>query len=84
MYHYLHDPSDAKSLSDDIVIMIYQDSQENLWIGTRDGGLNRLVLENGLPTGRFERYMANAHDMHSLNNNEVACMLEDQAGNLWI
>lgn len=82
--HYLHDPTDPQSLSDDICIAIIQDSYGDMWIGTRDGGLNQLVIPEGMKKGKFIRYMAKPDDYNSLSNNEVASIHEDKAGNLWI
>lgn len=82
--HYLHDPADPQSLSNDICIAIIQDSYGDMWIGTRDGGLNQLVIAEGMEKGKFVRYMAKPDDYNSLSNNEVASIHEDKAGNLWI
>ncbi|MEM7369528.1 MAG: two-component regulator propeller domain-containing protein [Bacteroidota bacterium] len=84
-HHYLHDPDDLHSISDDIVISIFQDSQGDLWLGTRDGGLNRLRMSEGNPTGEFSRYNNHAknHSPNSFKGREVSCILEDRHQNLW-
>ncbi|MCH7756083.1 hypothetical protein IH970_13300, partial [candidate division KSB1 bacterium] len=40
-----HDPNDPKSLSNDIVLSICEDSSGILWIGTRGGGLDKFDQE---------------------------------------
>jgi len=41
-----HDASDPGSLSGNSIRVIYEDSLENLWVGTNTGGLNRLDRVN--------------------------------------
>ena len=42
---YQNEPNDPKSLSDNIVLAIYEDRAGVLWIGTRAGGLNKIDRE---------------------------------------
>ena len=39
--HFVHDPGDPTSLSDNAVYQLIEDRNGELWIGTVDGGLNR-------------------------------------------
>ena len=39
--HYLYDPSDPNSLSDNRVRSLFEDSVGRLWFGTAQGGLNQ-------------------------------------------
>ena len=81
--HYLHDPLDIHTISNDIIISLLQDKKGDMWIGTRDGGLNHLIL-NTLGEGEhFTRHTAKP-DLNSLANNEVSCIHEDRGGDLWI
>jgi len=48
---FLHDDNDTLSISDNGIITIFEDSRNNLWIGT-DNGLNRYLEK----TGQFIRY----------------------------
>ena len=43
---YKNDPIDKNSLSDNVVMGVYEDEQGLLWIGTRDRGLNIINREN--------------------------------------
>lgn len=85
---YKHNPDDPNSLSDDRVYCILQDKSGNLWIGTVDGGLNRLILdsentqENSLAT--FQHYKHNPADPKSLSADRVFSIFEDNRGTLWI
>ncbi len=92
--HYLHDPQDSTSISNNTVRTIYEDPRQAgqiLWIGT-ENGLNKFDRE----TGKFIRY----YEKHGLPNGFIYGILEDdaglpgpaardsraggQAGNLWI
>jgi len=82
---YLNDPNDPSSLSNNFIRVIYEDRSGTLWIGTVNGGLNKLV-----PSDRegaevtFTRYLNDPNDTNSLSNNQVRVIHEDSSGNLWI
>jgi PAS domain S-box-containing protein len=83
---YRHDPANPHSLSYDRVTTIYEDRSGVLWVGTGSdyevevGGLNALDRT----TGQFTRYLHDPQDRHSLSNNHVRTIYEDQTGTLWI
>lgn len=67
------------SLSSNIVFSVLPKSREQLWVGTRLGGLN--VLDKA--TGKFMSYKNTPGDTLSLANNDILCMAA--TGNrLWI
>ncbi|HMH23599.1 MAG TPA: two-component regulator propeller domain-containing protein [Puia sp.] len=78
-------PGDLRPI--DRVNCIYQDSHNELWIGNKSG-LHQLVLTPGKPfdpqTAHFKHYFSDPSDSGSLAGTEVAAILEDHAGNLWI
>jgi signal transduction histidine kinase/ligand-binding sensor domain-containing protein len=76
---YRNEQGDETSLSDDVVVSIYRDSQGALWVGTLDG-LNRFDEESGT----FIRYLADPDDPESISNNTIRCIREDGDGRLWI
>ena len=84
--HYRHDPDNPHSLSDDSVSAIYQDRQGTLWVGTFGGGLNVLDPESESKAGqaRFFRYQNDLDDAHSLSNDFIWSIFEDQMGVLWV
>ena len=77
--HYLNDPDDPYSLSIDRIAAIHEDARGNLWIGTHNGGLNKLDRESG----RFYRYMNDPLIENSLSDNTVYAICEDDFGALW-
>src|SRR5690606_29126400 len=76
-------PDDPNSLSHNIVPVIFEDSQGNVWVGTEDGGINLLSKENKLK-GVFKRYMHEQDDTTSLASNMVNHVFEDSKGTIWI
>jgi PAS domain S-box-containing protein len=83
---YRYDPANPHSLSYDQVTTIYEDRSGVLWVGTGSayevavGGLNAF---DGT-AGQFIRYLHDPQDRHSLSNNHVRSVYEDQTGTLWI
>ena len=43
--HFIHDPADSMSLSNNSIYSIFQDSRKRIWLGTYGGGLN-LIRED--------------------------------------
>lgn len=75
---YRNNPSDSLSLSDNFIWCLYLDSNNQIWIGTNNGGLNKYNYE----TGKFEVFSAGAEN--SVNSNSIRTIFEDSNGNLWI
>ncbi len=75
---YVNDPTDAASLSTDVVYSILPDPTDTdvLWVGTNGGGLNRFSKR----TGHVRRYSAK----DGLPNDVVYGILADDAGHLWM
>jgi signal transduction histidine kinase/ligand-binding sensor domain-containing protein/CheY-like chemotaxis protein len=73
--HYLHDPDNPKSISNNTVYAIYEDPNGFLWVGTGQG------LEKFNPKDEtFER----ASLVNALFNRSVFSVLPDEQGNFWM
>ncbi len=80
-YRYFRNvPSNPASLSNNNVVSLTFDSLGELWIGTRGGGINRLIEQND--EYRFRRYISDGKE-GSLSNNVVLSIAEDIRGNIW-
>ncbi|EIA07829.1 two-component regulator propeller domain-containing protein [Flavobacterium frigoris] len=77
---YIADNEDGKSLSSNIIFSIVPKNQNQLWIGTRLGGLNLFDKESGL----FRTYKNKKDDFQSLSNNDILCLKKDAKNRLWI
>jgi len=75
-------PENPKTINPGAGYALYEDHGGNIWIGLRNGGLNKY---NPL-TGTFTRYNHDPHNPNSLSHNSVSygCIYEDSAGMLWI
>jgi signal transduction histidine kinase/DNA-binding response OmpR family regulator len=65
-------------LSNDIIIRLYIDRQNRLWIGTYFGGLDCYDGKT------FKHYRHNKQDPGSLTDDRVYTIIEDAAGELWV
>ncbi len=74
---FAHDPSQASSLADDRIYVLYLDGKDRLWVGT-DAGLDRW------DTGGFAHFQADPADPSSLSDGRVRAILEDDGGALWV
>ena len=76
---YKNDPDDTNSISFDDIIALYEDSDNNIWIGTWGGGLNKMDPE----TGKFTRFVNDSKSINSISDNIVWTICEDMKGNIW-
>jgi ligand-binding sensor domain-containing protein len=77
--HFVNDPSDKSSLSNNRVKCILEpeiNGEDILWIGTNNGGLNRFDKRNRT----FRAYTMK----DGLPSNTIHGILEDKVGNLWM
>ena len=77
--HYMNDPNDPRSLSNNSTYAIAEDVEGNIWIGTAQG-LN--ILDRNTQT--FARYLHDPEDPGSLSAHTVYSLLFDESGVLWI
>jgi signal transduction histidine kinase/ligand-binding sensor domain-containing protein/DNA-binding response OmpR family regulator len=78
--HYLNNPGEPTSLSNNSVWSIFEDTSGDLWFGTLGGGLNKFDEVNEA----FTNYKSNPNDSKSLNGNWVYSIYEDNSGILWV
>lgn len=76
--HYLNNPKNPKSLSNNTIRCIYEDHQGNIWVGT-ENGLNKL-----LPNGNFERYFCDQSAGAGLVHPIIKAIFQDNKNTLWI
>jgi signal transduction histidine kinase/ligand-binding sensor domain-containing protein/CheY-like chemotaxis protein len=77
--HFVNDPENQNSLSNNSIYSIFQDNQENVWVGTHGDGLNILNKVNS----NFELIQSRPGTKNTISNNQVNCFFEDK-NNLWI
>ena len=78
--NYFAVENDSTSLSSSFVREILEDSHQNLWIGTFDGGLCWYDREND----RFIRFQHDPNDEHSIIGNFIQMMFEAADGTMYV
>lgn len=68
------------SVSNNNITFFCDGENNNIWIGTSGGGLNKY----NIVTQKFTRYAANAGKPNSISSNVVLNILKDSKKNLWI
>lgn len=89
--HFLHDSLAPASLSSNHITALHRDRNGALWVGTFDGGLNKLVfgeanadLNSNTLIESIDHYKHNPATSNSLGHNHIMAIHEDQSGRLWI
>ncbi|HSN59359.1 MAG TPA: two-component regulator propeller domain-containing protein, partial [Ferruginibacter sp.] len=86
---YKYDPADPNSLADNNVFIIYEDSKDNLWVGTRGDGLHTMDRASG----KFTHYYYDpAHPeklsrppLNKITDDDcISFITEDMNGKIWI
>ena len=60
-----HDPEDQSTLSSNIITSILDEKDGTLWVGTFDGGLNKLDADGK----KFIRFLSREGDKNSIGGN---------------
>ncbi|RRB04679.1 hybrid sensor histidine kinase/response regulator transcription factor [Larkinella rosea] len=77
--HYVHNPKNSQSLSNDKVKCLLADGTTGLWVGTLQG-LNYLDLRRQTIT----RYLHEPNNPNSLPNDRIYDLKRDADGTLWV
>jgi PAS domain S-box-containing protein len=82
-------PENPEELSSRIVLRLYRDKAGVIWIGTRGGGLNKMLVKNidaQIPEeiASFKSYQHISERATSLSHNDVFSLYEDKNGVLWV
>ena len=80
---FRHDPSNAASVSGNIITDLLEDKNGVLWIATADGGLTKYNYRLS-PKDQFRQYKHSASDSSSIPLNIINALVEDQSGFLWL
>lgn len=80
MQHFMYNPANPFSLSDNPLYCIYQDREGGMWIGSYFGGVNYLPDTSQL----FERYVPQDASGKAICGRRVREIVQDVTGNIWI
>ena len=76
---YQHNPYNSKSLSNNKVTVVYEDSKKNIWVGT-DAGLDLFDPVNN----QFIHPKLNLKSVNQPMSIQSNCIFEDKTGAMWI
>ena len=82
--HYRHNPKDPSSISNGEIIKIFSDSKGNLWFGSWNGGLNKLISTPNEKKPKFLHYKFDKDYPGSISDNRIMSIAESSDGQLWI
>ena len=78
--HYFNQKDKPYTLSNNHLYCLLQDADNDIWIGTEGGGLNRFVQSSQ----RFYNYLANGKKPGSISNNDIHSVFLDSHKNVWV
>jgi ligand-binding sensor domain-containing protein len=73
-------PGDNHHLNSSTIYAFWIDKNNNIWIGTEDGGINIFNPE----TGTYKYLVYNEMDANSISQNCIKAFQDDGKGNLWV
>ena len=82
--HYKHNPKDLNSIGNGEIIKIFSDSKGTLWLGSWNGGLNKLVVSSKDNSVKFLHYTNDKNDPFSISDNRIMSIAESPDGYIWI
>jgi len=75
---------DTFSISNNVITAFAQDADNDIWVGTLYGGVNKLIAEKTLTKPKFYRFVHDPLDYNSLSVNSILCLYHDKSNVLWI
>ena len=79
---YIQEGDDSRSLSNATARCVFQDSFDNIWIGTWGGGIN--FISSKAPLFTTFSYSPIPDNENSLNNKVASSLCTDRQGRVWI
>jgi signal transduction histidine kinase/ligand-binding sensor domain-containing protein len=77
---FKNDVLDPKSISDSYITALIEDDNQDLWIGTKSGGLNKYNID----TDEFTSYKNEEGNPNSLIHNRISALAKTSDGVIWI
>lgn len=82
--NYVNDVNDPKSVSNNIIRNIFEDSYGNIWFGTSNGlsVLTRTEVDKKFP--KFKNFKNDPKDASTISHNYILSVYEDSNKNVWV
>lgn len=82
--YYRSDINNENSISDNLISCLYKDSNQDLWVGTLQGGINLVIPSENDEPEKFVSFQNNPKDPNSLSHNSVFSIIEGEKDNYWV
>lgn len=79
--NFRNEPLNRSSISSNKISQVLYDSEGTIWVGTIEGGLNKLVDEE---TGSFIRYTFQGQNPNSIQDNNILSLADAGHSFLWL
>ena len=77
---FKHNPNNSNSVTDNSIVALLNDSNGDLWIGSRRGGVDRYDITRN----KFYHYKHISADSTTISDNSVSTLFKDSHGNIWV
>ncbi|MGH1366070.1 MAG: two-component regulator propeller domain-containing protein [Calditrichia bacterium] len=81
---YYHQPENSNSLSSSAVKSVFFDSFGTLWVGTVEGGLNRIHFDENGTFHKVRRFLADTGDPSSIPHKYINKITQDKNETIWV
>jgi streptogramin lyase len=78
--HFVHDPGNKNSISENIISCITEDKDGDIWLGTLYSGVDRISGKDG----KISHYRNDPADNYSLSGNSIWTVYVDGKNNVWM
>ena len=79
--YYRSDPNDSTSLSGNLLTaQLFVDDSGDLWVGTKDNGLNRFNISKET----CDQFIHNPANPASISHNSIHKIIQDKSGTIWV
>ena len=82
--HFKHQPNETNSINLDKVTTLYVDSENYIWLGTYNMGVNRAKILPSTHELRFDSFVNDPDNIYSLSHNTAYSFFEANNGEVWI
>lgn len=81
--HLLHNEDDINSLSNDRIKHIFVDSNQNIWVATSEGGLDKITFDKHQKLN-FLHYRYEVSKTHGIGSDSPMIVFEDSKQRIWV
>jgi len=81
---FRHDPFKLSTICSNNISITFKDDNGNIWAGSRDNGLTKIVLDSHQNVENYIHIKTDASKPSSLSNDRIFAINQDNEGRIWI